>query len=155
MILSLAQSGQVCMSTERIIVQRTVAEKFRTRLVETMKVMYHDDIPTPVLIGAAPVAKNKKLIADAVSQGAQILYGDPIKEEQSDTRMRPVILENVTPEMDIHATESFGPTASLFVVDTDEEAIELANSTEYGLTAAVFTTNLSRGLRVAKQIETG
>ncbi|WEW58889.1 hypothetical protein PRK78_004357 [Emydomyces testavorans] len=148
-------SGQVCMSTERIIVQRAVAEKFRASLMETMKNMHHDDVPPPVLISAAPVAKNKKLISDALSKGACIVHGNPHREESSDTRMKPVIIENVSPNMDIHSTESFGPTASLFVVDTEEEAIELTNDTEYGLTAAVFTSNLGRGLRVAKQIESG
>lgn len=143
------------MSTERIIVQRAVAEKFRAQLIETMKVMYHDAVPTPVLIGATPVKKNKELVSDAVSQGANIVYGDPHQSELSDNRMRPVILENVTANMSIHSTESFGPTVSLCVVDTEEQAIELANDTEYGLTAAVFTTNLARGLRVAKQIEVG
>ncbi|EAS33572.3 vanillin dehydrogenase [Coccidioides immitis RS] len=148
-------SGQVCMSTERIIVQQAVAVKFRSALVETMKNMYHDDAPSPILINATPVAKNKKLISDAVSQGAGIVHGDLHREESSATRMKPVIIENVTPDMDIHATESFGPTVSLFVVETEEEAIALANDTEYGLTSAVFTTNLGRGLRVAKQIESG
>ncbi|EEP76954.1 conserved hypothetical protein [Uncinocarpus reesii 1704] len=148
-------AGQICMSTERIIVQRAVAEKFRSILVETMENMYHHEVPSPVLINAAPVAKNKKLVSDALSRGAGIVHGDPHREESSDTRMKPVILENVTPDMDIHATESFGPTVALFVVDTEDEAIELANDTEYGLTSAVFTTSLGRGLRVAKQIESG
>ncbi|KMU89076.1 salicylaldehyde dehydrogenase [Coccidioides immitis H538.4] len=146
---------KLCMSTERIIVQQAVAVKFRSALVETMKNMYHDDAPSPILINATPVAKNKKLISDAVSQGAGIVHGDLHREESSATRMKPVIIENVTPDMDIHATESFGPTVSLFVVETEEEAIALANDTEYGLTSAVFTTNLGRGLRVAKQIESG
>ncbi|KAI1963441.1 hypothetical protein LOZ58_002275 [Ophidiomyces ophidiicola] len=148
-------SGQICMSTERIIVQRSVAEKFRYFLVDTMKTMYHDNVPSPVLVSAAPVAKNKKLVSDALAQGAGLVHGDPHKIESTDTRMRPIIVENVTPEMDIHSTESFGPTVTLFVVDTEDEAIELANDVEYGLSAAVFTSNLGRGLRVAKQIESG
>ena len=57
--------------------------------------------------------------------------------------------------MDLYSAESFGPTVSLMVVDTEEDAVALANDTEYGLTSAVFTDNLFRGLRVAKQIESG
>jgi acyl-CoA reductase-like NAD-dependent aldehyde dehydrogenase len=63
--------------------------------------------------------------------------------------------EGVKTDADLYYTESFGPTVSLFVVETDEEAIKIANDTEYGLASAVFTENLQRGFRIAKQIETG
>jgi acyl-CoA reductase-like NAD-dependent aldehyde dehydrogenase len=69
--------------------------------------------------------------------------------------MRPVVIEGVKDGMDLYYTESFGPTVSLIIVDTDEEAIKIANDTDYGLASAVFTENLQRGLRIAKQIETG
>jgi acyl-CoA reductase-like NAD-dependent aldehyde dehydrogenase len=69
--------------------------------------------------------------------------------------MRLVALDNVNPEMDIYSMESFGPMVSLFTVDSEDEAIKIANDTEYGLSAAVFTKDLAVGLRVAKQIETG
>ena len=69
--------------------------------------------------------------------------------------MRPIVIENVTTEMDIYHQESFGPTVSLIVVESEEEAVELANDTEYGLSAAVFTRDLAAGLRVAKQIDSG
>lgn len=148
-------SGQVCMSTERIIVQRSIADKFRTHLLTSLRKTHPDTAASPVLFSAAPVAKNKNLINDAVSLGANILFGNPDREESSDTRLRPVVLENVTKEMDIYHTESFGPTVSLYVVETEDEAVKLANDTEYGLTAAVFTKDLGRGLRVAQQIESG
>jgi acyl-CoA reductase-like NAD-dependent aldehyde dehydrogenase len=143
------------MSTERIVVQRSIADDFRKALVEATEKAFGKDVPAPVLVSAAPVDKNRKLIADAISKGAKVLYGDLHAREASAASMRPLIVENVTKEMDLHYIESFGPTVSLVVVDTEEEAIAWANDTDYGLTSAVFTEDLRRGLRVAKQIEAG
>lgn len=143
------------MSTERIVVQRGIADQFKQKLAESAEKMFGKDAPALFLINAAAVAKNKKLASDAVSRGANVLFGDAGANESMDTSMRPLIIDGVNKEMDMYSTESFGPTVSLMVVDTEEEAVALANDTEYGLTAAVFTQNLFRGLRVAKQIESG
>lgn len=143
------------MSTERIVVQRGVAEVFRQKLAAAAEQVFGKEAPVLSLVNSAAVAKNKKLVRDAVSRGATVLFGDVDANESIDTAMRPLIADGVTKEMDIYATESFGPTVSLITVDTEEEAIALANDTEYGLTAAVFTNNLFRGLRVAKQIDSG
>lgn len=143
------------MSTERIIVQRSIADEFRQKLAETTEKLFGKDAPALVLVNTAAVAKNKKLVTDAVSRGAKLLFGDADASESVNTGMRPVVVDGVTKEMDMYATESFGPTVSLMVVDTEDEAIALANDTEYGLTAALYTNNLFRGLRVAKQIDSG
>ncbi|KLJ12619.1 NAD-dependent aldehyde dehydrogenase [Blastomyces silverae] len=152
---SFLHGGQICMSTERIIVQRSIVDEFRNHLRETMAANNTD--PPAVLISAAPVIKNRNLVSNAVSKGGNILVGDNTSTEETpnNTRMHPIILEYITPDMDIYHTESFGPTVSLYVVDTEQEAIQLANDTEYGLSAAVYTENLGRGLRVAKQLESG
>ncbi|EXJ85105.1 NAD-dependent aldehyde dehydrogenase [Capronia epimyces CBS 606.96] len=148
--------GQICMATERILVNAKIADQFRSALQATMeKVFSEQGMGVPQLVTAAPVEKNKKLLSDALSKGASTLYGDPNHNESSKTKMRPVIIENVKPGMDIYHTESFGPTVSLFVVGSDEEAIEIANDTDYGLSSAVFTEDLRRGLRIARQIESG
>lgn len=149
------QSGQVCMSTERIIVQRSIAGQFRQLLAETAEKVFGQHAPAPVLVASAAVDKNKKLVTDALSKGATVLFGNPDSTEPNPYSMRPLIVDGVTKEMDLYATESFGPTVSLIEVDTEEEAVALANDTEYGLTSAVFTSNLFRGLRVARQIESG
>ena len=142
------------MSTERIIVQRSIAEKFREALQETAKTVLPGVAPSTYLAMAPAVGKNKQLISDAVSKGAKVLFGEgdgnPFKGN-----IQPTIIEGVTPDMTLYKTESFGPIATLHVVDTEEEAIALANDTEYGLTAAVFTEDLRRGLRVARQVESG
>ncbi|KAJ5934374.1 hypothetical protein N7466_003921 [Penicillium verhagenii] len=152
---SFMHSGQICMSTERIVVQRSIADEFKTKLAATAEKIFGKEAPALGLVNAAAVAKNKRLVSDAVARGANILFGDASANESSATSMRPIIVADVKKEMDMYATESFGPTVSLMVVDTEDEAIAQANDTEYGLTSAVFTNNLFRGLRVAKQIESG
>lgn len=69
--------------------------------------------------------------------------------------MRPIVVDGVKKDMDLFYTESFGPSVSVIEISSDEEAVEIANDTDYGLSGAVFTENLARGLRIAKQIETG
>lgn len=150
-------AGQICMSTERILVNAKVAKQFREGLKFAMDNIFSekDQRASAQLISALPVEKNKKLLQDAISKGATVLYGDANHIEPSKTKMRPVIIENVKPNMDIYQTESFGPTVSVIVVNSDEEAVAIANDTDYGLNAAVFTEDLRRGLRIAKQIEFG
>lgn len=148
-------SGQICMSTERILVHSSIAEKFREALKAATDKIYGKQSPAPILVNAPPVKKNKKLVEEALSKGAKILTGDLNAKEETDTRMRPIIVDNITKDMDIYQTESFGPTTSLIVIESEEEAIEIANDTEYGLSSAVFTEDLAAGLRIAKQIETG
>lgn len=148
-------SGQICMATERIVVHSSIVKEFSAALKTSIDQIFPKDGPAPVLVTAPPVQKNKKLVSQAVSQGAKIVAGDLDAKESSDTRMRPIVVEGVTKDMDIYRTESFGPTVSIITVDSEEEAVEIANDTEYGLSSAVFTEDLAAGLRVAKQIETG
>lgn len=148
-------SGQICMSTERIVVHSSIVKEFGAALKTSIEQIFSKDGPAPTLVSAPPVQKNKKLVSQAVSNGAKILTGDLDAKESSDTRMRPIVVEGVTKEMDMYRIESFGPTVSIITVDSEEEAVEIANDTEYGLSSAVFTEDLAAGLRVAKQIETG
>lgn len=148
-------SGQICMSTERIIVFATVLAKFRECLLEAAKARSGGNSPTLQLVGVSSAQKNKKLVDDAVKKGAKVVFGPSGDEDTRVSRMHPVIIEAVTPEMQIYATESFGPSVSLHTVETDEEAITLANQTDFGLTSSVFTTNLIRGFKFAREIECG
>lgn len=146
------------MSTERIIVNRKVAEPFKEVLKGTIEAVFGSATESekiPILVNTPPVEKNKKLLANALEHGAKVVYGDASENLDSKTRIRPVVIENVTKEADIYYTESFGPTVSIYVVDTDEEALAIANDTDYGLSSAVFTEDLRRGLSIAKRIETG
>jgi acyl-CoA reductase-like NAD-dependent aldehyde dehydrogenase len=155
---SFINSGQVCMCTERIIVHKEVATEFRKRLIANVDAIFGAKDGGLVLINEGAKRKNKQLVQDAVQKGAVALYGsvdDINAQEASCTRMRPVILDKVTRDMDIYYSESFGPSVSLFEVTTQAEALELANDTEYGLTAAVFTKDLQKGLDFARRIESG
>ena len=143
------------MSTERIVVHKDIASDFSEQLKKAIGKLYGLNGPAPVLVTAAGVAKNHKLISEALDKGAKLVTGDINAKESSGTRMRPIVVEGVTKEMDLYQQESFGPSVSLMVVNDEEAAIKLANDTEYGLSAAVFTKSLARGLKVAKQIESG
>lgn len=148
-------SGQICMSTERILVHKSVRAEFEKKLVSAVENIFGPQTPAPILINSTAVNKNKKLLADALSKGAKLLYGNPDAQEETTTCMRPVIISGITTDMDIYKTESFGPTVAVYEIETEEEALRIANDTEYGLTSAVFTEDLRRGLRMAKEIETG
>jgi acyl-CoA reductase-like NAD-dependent aldehyde dehydrogenase len=148
-------SGQICMSTERILVHKSVRAAFETKLTAAIDHIFGGEHDAPVLINSAGVAKNKKLIEDALAKGASLVYGDAKAQESTPTRMRPVVVAGIKTDMDIYKTESFGPTVALYEIETEEEALRIANDTEYGLSSAVFTEDLRRGLRFAKEIETG
>ncbi|KAL2829628.1 Aldehyde/histidinol dehydrogenase [Aspergillus pseudoustus] len=136
-------AGQICMSTERIIVQRAVAEEFQRLLVQAAADRFGMEAGLLRLVSSAAVRKHEELISDAVGKGARVVLDHP------------TILSGVDKTMDLYYTESFSPIVSLHVVDTEEDALSLANDTEYGLAAALFTRDLARGLRVAGELESG
>jgi acyl-CoA reductase-like NAD-dependent aldehyde dehydrogenase len=155
-------AGQICMSSERILVHKAIKPQFLEAFKGAVEAIFGGDKPAPVVINSASVDKNKRLVADAVKAGAKVIHGDhekdeahPETNEASGTRLRPIIVEGVTKDMDMFYTESFGPSVSVIEIASDDEAVQIANDTDYGLSAAVFTENLGRGLRVAKQIESG
>jgi acyl-CoA reductase-like NAD-dependent aldehyde dehydrogenase len=155
-------SGQICMATERILVHKNIKPQFVEAFKGAAEGIFGGDKPSPVLIASAGVEKNKRLIGEAVKSGAKVIHGDhekdethPETKESSKTRMRPIIVDGVNKDMELYHAESFGPSVSLIEVSSEEEAIQIANDTEYGLSGAVFTENLARGIRVARQIESG
>lgn len=148
-------SGQICMSTEKIIVHKKISDAFQKKLVEVVEKVFPSTGEAPILIASDAVDKNKALLQDATSKGATLLHGDVNAKEISKTRMRPIVVSKVTPEMSLYKQESFGPTVSLIEVETEEEALRIANDTEYGLISAVFTEDLRTGLRFAREIEAG
>ncbi|EME46853.1 hypothetical protein DOTSEDRAFT_70723 [Dothistroma septosporum NZE10] len=148
-------AGQICMATERIIVNRKIQDKFAEALKGATEKIYSSKGDAPILVAKPGVEKNHKLRTDAVSKGARVLHGDADEQDAAHYRIRPTIITDVNKDMDIFYTESFGPTVSLIAVDSDEEAIDLANDTEYGLSGSIFTENLGRGLKIAKEIDSG
>jgi benzaldehyde dehydrogenase (NAD) len=148
--------GQICMSTERIIVDRKVAEPFAERLAErarNLRVGNPRDPETQIgpLINAAALERVSELVADARGRGAKVLAGGAAQGPC----FEPTVMLGITPEMRVYGEESFGPLASIVTVDGAEEAIRVANDTEYGLSAAIFSENVPNALELAQRIESG
>jgi acyl-CoA reductase-like NAD-dependent aldehyde dehydrogenase len=149
--------GQICMSTERIIVVEAVAAEFAQRFkakVETLAVGDPREGKTPLgaVVDAKTVAHCQTLVQDALGHGATLLTGG---ETTQNVLMPAHVVDGVTQDMKLFRDESFGPVVGVIHARDEAHAIELANDSEYGLSAAVFTRDTARGLRVARQIKSG
>ena len=140
--------GQICMSTERIIVVEAIAdafaEKFRAKAVSLP--------PLGAVVDRRTVECVTALIEDALKNGADQLTGG---ETTHNVLMPAHVIDKVTPEMRLFREESFGPVVAITRARDEEHAVELANDTEYGLSASVFTRDIARGLKIARRIESG
>ncbi|MEC3982403.1 aldehyde dehydrogenase [Amycolatopsis sp. H20-H5] len=150
-------AGQICMSADRVLVHRAVAEEFTTRLAAKAASLPHGDpADTGTVIG--PLIDDRAaqrvaaLVAEAVDAGARVLAGGG---EPDGARHAATVLDRVTPDMRIFAEEIFGPVCTVIVVDSDDEAVAIANDTPYGLTAGVLTEDARRGLALARRLHTG
>jgi acyl-CoA reductase-like NAD-dependent aldehyde dehydrogenase len=147
--------GQICMSTERIIVDAKVADAFVEKLAAKAKALPVGDPRGHVVLGAlvTPEAAERvqEMVDDAVAKGAVLMAGG----KHSGSIMEATLVDHVTPAMRIYSEESFGPAKSVIRVNGDEEAIRVANDTEYGLSSAVFSRNVERAMAVARRIESG
>lgn len=152
--------GQLCVSVERIYVHRKVAGPFQRALVERLRAArlgsgldYSADFGS--LASAAQLERVQAHLDDAVAKGAVVLVGGKHRPEIGPWFFEPTILTGVTPDMLVYAEETFGAIASLYLVDSDDEAVLAANASEYGLNAAVFTASAGRARRVADALEAG
>jgi acyl-CoA reductase-like NAD-dependent aldehyde dehydrogenase len=147
--------GQICMSTERFIVDEVVADVFVAKFAAKAAALPAGDPRGPVVLGslidAAAAEKMDVLIADAVAQGAVVVAGG----KRQGSIMEATLLDRVTPAMRIYREESFGPVKPIVRVRGVDEAVRVANDTEYGLSAAVFGQDVRRALAVARRIESG
>lgn len=148
--------GQICMSTERIVVDHSVADAFVEKFAAKAATLVAGDpregrTPLGSVVDATAAAHVQALVEDAVAKGA-VLHrnGAP-----AGTLLPAAVLDRVTPDMRIYGEESFGPVVTIVRADGEEDAIRIANDTEYGLSAAVFTRDTARGLRVAQRIRSG
>ena len=136
------------MGTERVVVLRPAFDEFLAILKKEAEAFKG----TGSAVTTQFAEKASLLVQSAVKQGAQLEFGQPVIQNAA---LQPTILTGVTPDMDLFYTESFGPTISLTAVDSVEEAITLANDTNYGLATAIFSRNIPRAIKVARRIQTG
>ncbi|WP_184472937.1 aldehyde dehydrogenase [Rhizobium esperanzae] len=147
--------GQICMSTERIIVDAAIADQFVAKLAARAGQLPAGDPRGHVVLGSLisldAARKMEELITDATAKGAKLVAGG----KRSGTVVEATLLDHVTPDMRVYAEESFGPVKPIIRVAGEEEAIRIANDTEYGLSSAVFSRNIQRAMAVAARIESG
>ena len=151
-----ANAGQICMSTERVIIERSVADEFAAKLAKRVAALpvgnpNEGEFVIASVVGPATVERVRRLVSEAEKQGAKVLVGGGA----TGTIMQGIVVDHVTPAMALFREESFGPQVSITRVDSVDEAVRLANDTEYGLSAAVFTRDIARGFAIAKRIESG
>lgn len=147
--------GQICMSTERIIVEDSVADAFVDRLAQAARALRFDAStgrsPLGALISAQAPLRIRGLIEDAVAKGATLLTGGEVRGNL----IQPAVLDHVAPGMRIYAEEAFGPVAAVVRVGDAEEALSVANDTDFGLVASIFDRDDARALSLARALDCG
>jgi succinate-semialdehyde dehydrogenase / glutarate-semialdehyde dehydrogenase len=157
---SFSNAGQLCVAAERIYVAAPVLETFtdafvaRTRALRLGSALdYEHDMAS--LISAEQLERVSAHVEDARAKGATVLTGGRRRPDLGELFYEPTVLSGVTPEMDCYAEETFGPVVSIYPVADDEEAVNRANDSEYGLNGSVWTSDPERGRRVASRITCG
>ena len=148
--------GQICMSTERVIAHRAIADTLVEKLVSKARKLVAAEPTAPgavlgAMVSAQAAQRATSLVQDARDHGATIHTAGPT----DGAVMQPTIVDGVRPEMKLYAEESFAPVVTVLRVDSDDEAIRVANDSEFGLSAAVFSRDIARAMQVAKRVESG
>jgi succinate-semialdehyde dehydrogenase / glutarate-semialdehyde dehydrogenase len=150
-------AGQTCVCANRILVQDKVYDAFAEKFAEAVKKLkvgngVDQGVTTGPLINAAAIKKVREHIDDAVKKGAKVVTGG---KELGGNFFEPTILRDVTPAMAVAREETFGPVAPLFRFKTEEDAIRMANDTEFGLACYFYARDIGRIWRVAEGLEYG
>jgi aldehyde dehydrogenase (NAD+) len=148
--------GQICMSVERVIVQESIADEFAKKLAAKAETLTIGDPGNPETI-IGPMINDLQVqvvhsqVTEAQEKGAKILTGGTYEGRV----YKPTVLTGVTRDMKIFREETFGPTAPIITFKTDEEALDIANDCEYGLSSGVLTNDLQRAIYFAENLESG
>ena len=159
MLAKFRNIGQACTAANRFIVQRSIVEEFTARVTERVRAMRigrgtEEGVQIGPLIDDRAVDKAKTLVGDAVERGATVTTGGaPV--DGPGTFFEPTVVADVQPGSDILREEIFGPVLAIVPFDDEDDAVRLANDTEYGLVSYVFTESLARGQRMIDKLETG
>jgi succinate-semialdehyde dehydrogenase/glutarate-semialdehyde dehydrogenase len=152
-------TGQTCVCTNRILVQASVRDAFADKLAAAVKALkvgngVEPDVAQGPLIDRAALDKVEELVADAVAKGARVLTGGR-RHALGGTFYEPTLLGDVSPQAKLAREEIFGPVAPLFHFETEDEAVHMANDTEFGLAAYFYSRDLARVWRVSRRLEYG
>lgn len=152
-------AGQTCVCANRILVQKNIYSKFIKKYTEAVKALKvgngtKEDITIGPLINQEAIDKVKSLLKDALKKGAKITLGGNT-HKAGKLFFEPTIITDCTNKMHLSKEEIFGPVSSVFIFETEEEAIEMANDTEYGLAAYFFSENINRVIRVSERLQYG
>ena len=152
-------TGQSCIAAKRFILERAIADEFENKLLKHFKTLKMGD-PMDSTVNIGPLAKAEiradleRQVDDAVSKGAQLLVGGHANTGKG-YFFEPTLLSNITPEMAVYREEVFGPVMTLFTVNDSAEAVQLANSSEFGLGASIWTKDAAVAEEMAAKIEAG
>ena len=152
-------TGQTCVCANRILIQSSVYDQFAAKLVERVKKMkvgsgFEEGVVQGPLIDMKAVEKVEEHLADAKAKGARVLLGGK-RSSLGGTFFEPTVIADVAPNMLIAREETFGPVAPLFRFETEEQAIRMANDTEFGLASYFYAENAARIWRVAEGLDYG
>lgn len=155
----LQNNGQSCVSAKRFVLHEVIAETFKEKLIESFKKQvvgdpFDDKSTMGPLVNTQAVKDLEHLISDAKSKGAQILL-EGGKFGSEGNFFAPAIITGITKDMLLYSEEAFGPIASIYVVKSETEAIELANDTRFGLGSAIFTKDITKAQEMAEHINSG
>ncbi len=157
----IANTGQLCNCAERIYVQRKIADEFTTRLTQAMKnTRYGNPLVTRELdmgplISKAHLAKVAGFVDRARGEGAEVVTGGRIAGRDAGNHYEPTVLVNCSADMEIMRKEVFGPVLPIQIVDELDEAIALANDSEYGLTSSIFSDDINEVMRATRELRFG
>lgn len=159
MLAKFRNIGQACTAANRFLVQRGVVEEFGRRVTERVQAMRmgrgtEEGVTIGPLVNDAAVDGSHELVQDAVSRGASLATGGALPEGAG-SFYPPTVLTDVPRDSRLLTEEIFGPVLAIVPFDTEDEAVELANATEYGLVSYVFTEDLRRGMRMIDRLDTG
>lgn len=151
--------GEACTAANRLIVHSSVADEFAKRMAERMEALkvgngLEDGVDIGPLVEEKALDNVAELVDEAVSAGAHVVTGGK-RVEGDGFFYEPTVLTNIPADVAINREEIFGPVAPIYTFDSEDEAIEMANATEFGLSSYLYTENLEKALRLSEQIEAG
>ncbi len=160
---SFANQGQICLCGSRIYVEKPIYDKFKNDFVEKVKQLkvgnpFDEDTNLGALVSKEHLEKVESYIQLAEKEGGKILFGGNrvrIKGQENGYYLEPTVIEVFDNECRVNQEEIFGPVVTIMPFETEEEALQMANSVKYGLSATLWTTDLNRTMRISKGIESG